>query len=320
MMFMSLDVAGPYIGYGTTERYVLFLIDNFSRYLWVESVPRQTGKAIGSFLARVFGRFGTPRHLLTDRGTNLKFGIVPALMEALGVQKLESTAYHAASNGMVERSIGTISRALKRMALAEKDSSKWPELLEVAVNAYNRRIHSSTGYAPAEVLLSYIPETKREPVPARVPITQPHAEFVKEKMARREKILADVNENLNETEKKRKETFDRTRARPHTLNAGEWVLVKAGATVGKLAVPYIGPARIDEVTEHTAVITYISNGAREKVNVERLKPYYTSEPLRVENFTAPKRNIGVKLPEEEEAVEEGLKEDNVLDERTVTFA
>ena len=319
MSFLSLDVAGPYIGYGTTEKYILVLIDNFSRYIWCETVGKQTGKAIGSFLTRIFGQFGHPDHLLTDRGTNLKFGIVPSLMEQMGVKKLESTAYHPASNGLVERSIGTISRALKRMVLAEKNYGKWPELLQVATNAYNRRIHSSTGYAPAEVLMSYIPETKKEPVPARVPITQPHAEYVKDQMERREKILQEVNDNLEEVEKKRKETFDRTRARPHDFLVGVWVLVRAGASVGKLAVPYVGPARIDEVDEHTATITYISNGMKEKVNIERLKQYYTSEPLLVKNFTAPKRNVGLKLQEGEETVEEGLQEENVLDEPVVTF-
>ena len=320
MSFMSVDVAGPYIGYGTSERYVIALLDHYSRFLWTQTVGKQTGKAIASFLAMVFGQFGVPQHLLSDRGTNLKFGLVPALCEALGVKKLESTSYHPAANGLVERSLGTIGRALKRMVLAEKDPSRWPELLQTATNAYNRRIHSSTGYAPAEVLMAYVPETKREPVPARVQITQLHAEFMREKLERRKQILEEVNKHLEEVEAERKETFDRTRARPHDMRAGEWVLVRKGATVGKLAVPYIGPARIDEIDEHTAVLTYISNGTREKVNIERLKKYYTSEPLLVENFTAPKRNIGLKLPSDEETFEEGLTEQNVLDDPVVTFA
>ena len=322
MYFLSFDIAGPFLGYGSVERYVLVLIDHFSRFVWAKAVGRQTGKEVAAFLLQVFGRFGVPKHLLSDRGTNIRYGVVPAMLSALGVEKLESTAYHPASNGLVERVIGTIGRALKRLVLAEKDAGKWPELLEVAVNAYNRRKHSSTGYAPAEVLFSYVPETGREPVPARVPLTQPHRDFIDEKLQKRTEILAAVEEHLQETEQKRKETFDRTRARPHDFTAGQWVLVKVGPkTGGKLRVPYMGPARIDEVDKHTAAVTYISNGVRERLNIERLKNYYTSEPLAVQNFTAPKRQVGIRVPEEEEDdVQEGLTDDNVLEDPVVTFA
>ena len=320
MKCLSLDVAGPFLGYGTAEKYILVLQDNFSRYAWTKTVAAQTGKAITSFLMEVFDQFGCPQTLLSDRGTNLRYGLTPALTEALGVRKVETTAYHPASNGMVERLIGTIGRALKRMVLAEKQASKWPELLRIATQAYNRRKHSSTGFAPAEILMAYVPETGREPVPARVPITQPHREFMKEKMRRRKEILEQVDKNLREVEKARKETFDRTRARPHDFHVGQWVLVRVGAkTGGKLRVPYIGPARIDEITKNTAKITYISNGVVEKINVERIKEYLTQEPLQVKNYTGPKRQMGTVIQEEDD-IEEGLQDDNIMNEPEVTFA
>lgn len=323
MECMSLDVAGPYLGYGNSTKYILVAMCNFSRYAFTKAVGRQTGKEVADFLMEIFLTYGVPKSLLSDRGVNLKFGIVPALMERMGVKKIETTSYHPQSNGLAERLIGTIGRALKRLVLAEKDASKWPEILKTCVSAYNRRVHSATGYAPAEVLFGYVPETGHEPVPARVPIIRQHEDFVAEKMERRQKILQDVQKHLEEAEAKRKEVFDRTRARPHDFKAGRWVLVRVGhKTGGKLRVPYFGPARIDEVDAHTAKVTFISNGVEERINIERLKHYLTSEKLEVENFTAPRRNVGIRVQTTDDTVDDveyGLTDDSVVDE-SVSFA
>ena len=45
---------------------------------------------------------GVPEALLSDRGTNLLSRLMRDVSELLGMEKLNTTAYHPQSNGLVE--------------------------------------------------------------------------------------------------------------------------------------------------------------------------------------------------------------------------
>jgi len=316
---LSVDITGPFLGTGIQEKYGVFVIDNFSKYLWTKATALQTGKEIANFLVEIFDTYGTPRVLISDRGANLRHGIVPALCARLGVTKLETTAYHPQADGMCERAIGTIGRKLKRMVLAEKDQSKWPQLLSVATNAYNRTIHGSTGFPPSLVHLSYIPVTHREPVEPKFPPMVAHSAFVDEKLKKMEEIRVEICKTLEMKDERRKKIYDATRAskKPLPFYEGQWVLVRNEAPKGKLAVPYLGPAQIEKLTEHKANLEYISNGVTDTVTTSRLRPYYSANNLQVQNFTAPKRQESTAVSpqsdvEIDDEIQQGLTEDSPL--------
>ena len=46
---------------------------------------------------------GVPEALLSDRGTNLLSHLMRDVCELLGIEKLNTTAYHPQCNGLVER-------------------------------------------------------------------------------------------------------------------------------------------------------------------------------------------------------------------------
>ena len=99
---LHIDIVGPLpISHG--KRYILTMIDRFSR--WLEAIPVQD--TLATTLAQVIienwvCRFGCPRIITTDNGSNLVQSVFPLLYRLLGISHTKTTPYHPASNAMVE--------------------------------------------------------------------------------------------------------------------------------------------------------------------------------------------------------------------------
>jgi hypothetical protein len=70
-------------------------------------------------------RFSVPFILTLDQGRQFTFSLWEGLTKLLGIKRVQTTAYHPQSNGMVERTHGQLKAAL-RVRLA---GSRWPENL-----------------------------------------------------------------------------------------------------------------------------------------------------------------------------------------------
>ena len=98
------DIVGPFPTTSTRKRYILTMIDRFSR--WLEAVPISNINAdtiTECFINHWISRFGIPADLITDRSLQFTSCLFTSTMEALGTQVHFTTAYHPKSNGMVER-------------------------------------------------------------------------------------------------------------------------------------------------------------------------------------------------------------------------
>ena len=70
---LSIDVMGPFIGSKKGERYILSIIDCFSKYLILVALRDHTAPSVSKALyERVIGYFGWPRRILSDRETDLQ--------------------------------------------------------------------------------------------------------------------------------------------------------------------------------------------------------------------------------------------------------
>ena len=85
---------------GIVHRYVLSIIDVFSRYLILRPLERKTSSAVAAHLLQVYCDLGVPKRIQCDQGTELK-GAVQTLMTALNVKIITSRPYHPESLGKV---------------------------------------------------------------------------------------------------------------------------------------------------------------------------------------------------------------------------
>ena len=102
--------------------------DHFTKYVLAYVTPDQTAKTIAKFLyGGYISIFGVPARLLSDRGTSFTSSIIQELCEILGVQQLQTVAYHPQTNGLVERSHQTIMHMIGKLGEDKKptDHHTW---------------------------------------------------------------------------------------------------------------------------------------------------------------------------------------------------
>lgn len=100
---IHMDIVGP-LTPSHGFKYILTIIDRFSR--WPEAVPIKeiTADTVATaFYANWIARFGSPRTLTTDQGSQFETALFKALTNLIGAQRTRSSPYHPAANGIIER-------------------------------------------------------------------------------------------------------------------------------------------------------------------------------------------------------------------------
>ena len=85
------------------NRYLLVVQDYFTKWAVAIPLPDQTPAHITGELIKLFSMYGHPEVFHLDQGRNFESSILAQTLEAFGVRKSQTTAYHPQGDGMVER-------------------------------------------------------------------------------------------------------------------------------------------------------------------------------------------------------------------------
>ena len=137
------------------NRYLLVIQDFFTK--WAEAIPllAQTADRITKELTKVFTTFGVPDILHSNQRRNFESAILRQTLDAFGVTKSRTTSYHPQGDGMVERFNRSLLQMLRAYVQEEDD---WECFLPHVLNAYHMAVHSSTGFAPFELMFGHTPQ------------------------------------------------------------------------------------------------------------------------------------------------------------------
>ena len=97
---------------GKTFRYILSLMDVFSRYHWLRPLESKHPSAIAHHLNEIYSEHGPPNVLQSDRGSKFKKE-VKHLCKRLKILMIQSRPYHPQSQGKIERSHKEIRRKIE---------------------------------------------------------------------------------------------------------------------------------------------------------------------------------------------------------------
>lgn len=144
---VHIDIVGP-LPSREGYQYLLTMIDRFSRS--PEAIPLKETSAHA--VARAFHdnwifRFGAPAVITSDQGAQFESQLFKALLSLVGTQRIRTTAYHPASNGMVER----WHRSLKTALMCHADS-QWTRTLSTVLLGLRTHLRSDTNASPANFL------------------------------------------------------------------------------------------------------------------------------------------------------------------------
>lgn len=133
------------------NRYVVVFQDFLTKWPMVFAIPDQKAVRLARLLVEeVVPFFGVPESLLSDRGTNLLSHLMGDVCHLFGTKKINTTSYHPACDGLVERFNRTLKAALRKHASVFGD--QWDEFLPGVLWAYRNIPHDSTGEKPSFLL------------------------------------------------------------------------------------------------------------------------------------------------------------------------
>ena len=153
-------IIGP-LPVGNAYKYCLRIIDRFSR--WPEAVPLTIIKALTvcrAFVDNWISRYRSPETLTTDQGSQFESQLFTALLQLIGCNRIRTTAYHTASNGMTERWHRSLKAAIMLHSDGERSRSLSTVLLGLRTNVLDVRaspsefVFGTTLRIPGEFILS----------------------------------------------------------------------------------------------------------------------------------------------------------------------
>ena len=209
----------------SNNRYLLVVQDYFTK--WVEAIPMpdQTSLRISTELVKLFSMFGCPSILHSDQGRNFESTILIQTLQAFGVTKSRTTAYHPQCDGMVERFNRTLLQLLRSYVDRQDD---WEKYLPLVLYAYRTSVHSSTGVSP--FLLMY---GRNQP---QISFSSPHAfdtqSYPEHLQAKLAELRDFVESNLAAAAESQKSNYDQ-HSRKASFLVGDTVWLFR-PTVGKL--------------------------------------------------------------------------------------
>ncbi|GBM57276.1 Transposon Ty3-I Gag-Pol polyprotein [Araneus ventricosus] len=219
---MALDILGPFPVTTKGSRYVLVLMDYFTKWPEAIPIPDQEASTVAEELVQSWiSCYGVLMILHSYQGTNFNSALFTELCKLLGILKTRTTALHSESDGMVERFNRTI---LNHLSLfVSRNQTDWDTHLPLFLLTYRSAEHAVTGLTPAEMLFG---RTLRLPCdilfgrPSETP-SSPN-EYMKNLEARLESVHAFARERIKLASERMKTRYD-TRATDHYFKEGDLV-------------------------------------------------------------------------------------------------
>nr|CAH8829254.1 unnamed protein product [Trichobilharzia regenti] len=277
---VGVDIIGPVPTSRRGNRYILVMVDYFTK--WCEAVPLQQQDALTigrAFIDNWVSRFGAPLYLHSDQGAAFESLLISHICNAFGIRKTHTTPYHPQGNGLVERTNRTIKHLL-RAFLHNAPENTWDDVLPQCLLAYRSSVHSSTGFSPALLLFGH---ELRLPVEIRTPLL-PYEKidcipYVRNLRHHLDTAYNLTRRHLQSSSQHQKSNYDRFAHGP-TYSPGDYVWlhrpsVPAGSCP-KFYAPWKGPY---EIVQHRPPTTYVLRNLRRpqenliSAHYNQLKPH-----------------------------------------------
>ena len=268
-----LDIVGPLPVTQAGSKYILTFQDDLSKYVIATPISDQNAETVArTFVLHVILKYGTPRIVQTDQGTNFVSEVFKATCKLLRIKKIQSTAFHPEFQGGLERSHRVLAEYLRHYV--KEDQTNWDEWVPFATYVYNTTEHSATGYTPFELLFGHpssLPSSLKSPPSPQYN----YDDYVSELRDRLQSAHQAARSNLITHKDRSKDYYDR-KTEEMKIEIGDKVLlydetVRRGRS-RKLSAQWIGAYEV--VGVDNVNVTIRKGRKLLKVHKNRLKHFY----------------------------------------------
>lgn len=278
---LHMDILGPLTPSAKGHKYILLVVDSFSKFPEAFPLKTQESKEIADVLfSEIFTRYGAPRVIVSDRGQNFLSKLVTAVCEIFQVTRHFTSSYHPQTNSACERMNSTIAQCLRTYINPEQ--TNWHKLLPGVMMAIRMSPSTqSSNLSPYHLVFG-----KEMNLPfdtALVPregLNKDAKAHVSDLMAHL-KIVKDIaKENIKKAQEKQKQQYDKKTKEAPSFRVGQSVLLHSTKVpIGlspKLSNPWDGSFYITAIgPNNTYKLRKCSSHKELKsyIHANRLKPY-----------------------------------------------
>jgi hypothetical protein len=250
---ISLDIMGPLEVDYANYKYILTLQCDLTKFVEAYPLERKDAESVArTFVENFILRYGVPKEIITDQGTEFINSIMTEICRLLGIQKLQSTAYHHESLGSLENSHKHLGAYLRIQC--ENNKGNWSSWIPYWCFSYNTSVHTHTKYTPYELVFG-----NKCNLPSNLTFENNidplynYDDYPKELKYRLQKAHCEARKNLLDSKLLRQHKYN-CKAFPTTYVKGDLVLLK-NQVRDKLDPVYIGPYEvIEEVSPNVKII------------------------------------------------------------------
>ncbi|GKA20169.1 reverse transcriptase domain-containing protein [Tanacetum coccineum] len=145
----GIDFMGPFSS-SRGNKYIFVAVDYLSKWVEAKVLPTNDARVVCKFLKSLFARFGTPRAIISDRGTHFCNDQFSKVMLKYGVTHRLATAYHPQTSGQVEVSNRGLKRILERTV--GENRASWSDKLDDALWAFRTAYKTPIGCTPYKLV------------------------------------------------------------------------------------------------------------------------------------------------------------------------
>ena len=150
---ISIDFKGPLQG---KSPYVLFVIDEFSRYPFAFPCRDMKTETVIKCLSTLFCLFGQPLYVHSDRGASFMSRDLKQYLNKRGIASSQSTPYHPTGNSQCERANQTIWKTVRLLLKTYRQpESQWESVLPEALHSVRSLLCTATNSTPHERFLNF---------------------------------------------------------------------------------------------------------------------------------------------------------------------
>ncbi|GJY68111.1 reverse transcriptase domain-containing protein [Tanacetum coccineum] len=276
----GIDFMGPFPS-SKGNKYILVAVDYLSKWVEAKALPTNDARVVVKFLKSLFARFGTPRAIISNRGTHFYNDKFAKVMSKYGVTHRLATTYHPQTSDQVEVSNRSLKRILERTV--GENRASWSDKLDHALWAFRTGFKTPIGCTPYKLIYGKY---------CHLPIKLEHRAYWALKHANFDfKTAGDHRKlQLNELNKLRDQAYENSliykertkklhdsKIKNRIFNVGDRVLLfnsRLKIFSRKLKTRWSGPFTITKVFPYETIELSQHDGPNFKMNGHRVKHYF----------------------------------------------
>lgn len=151
---LYIDLLGPLVRTKMGNKYILAIIDAYTRYTWLYPIKDSTSKAIIEKLRNVFANFSIPKTIVTDNASYFISNQFKAYLFKNYIQQRTTPSYKSSGN-RTERTLRDLGAVLR--SFYHDKQTEWDTELDMIQISLNTAINSSTKNCSFKLMFNHNP-------------------------------------------------------------------------------------------------------------------------------------------------------------------